>query len=70
MMRFFKLLYKHIDITLLVLLLISFTLGLYSMFTKTGGPTIVGYVIQAALSILIIGDIAFLLGERKKAKRA
>lgn len=69
MKKLLQMFYKHIDIILLVLLLISFIIGLYSMFTKTGGPTTVSYVTQAVLGVIIIGDIAFLVSERKKRKR-
>lgn len=70
MKRLLRTLYNHIDIAILVLLLFSFALGLYSMLTKIGGPVAIDYVVQAVLGVIIIGDIIFLVNERKKEKRA
>lgn len=68
MKQLLRTLYNHIDLAILVLLLIAFTLGIYSMFTKIGGPVIMDYVVQAVLGVIIIGDIIFLVNERKKEK--
>ncbi|MCI0763752.1 hypothetical protein [Bacillus sp. TL12] len=66
MKHFFKKLYEHIEITLLVCLLVSFLLGIYTMINRAGGPTTMDYVAQAILGVIIIGDILFIILERMK----
>lgn len=70
MKQLLQTLYNYIDIAILVLLLFSFALGLYSMFTKISGPVAMDYVLQTVLGVIIIGDIIFLVNEGKKEKRA
>ena len=64
--RLFQKLYDHIEITLLVLLSISFITGMYMMMNKTGGPTTMDYVAQIIIALIIIVDIVFLISGRKK----
>ncbi|MDM5190434.1 hypothetical protein QUF99_24730 [Bacillus sp. DX4.1] len=66
MKRLLQKLYEHIDIVLLVCLCVSFTLGIYNMATKMGGPTTMDYVAHGILGIIIIGLIYFLASERKR----
>ncbi|PFA20826.1 MULTISPECIES: hypothetical protein [Bacillus cereus group] len=66
MKHFLKKLYEHIEITLLVCLSASFLLGIYMMINRAGGPTIMDYIAQAVIGIIIIGDVFFLLGDKKK----
>lgn len=66
MKRFFQKLYEHIEITLLVCLSISFITGIYIMMTKVSGPTTMDYVAQAIIGAIIIGDIIFLINDKKK----
>ncbi|WP_000680118.1 hypothetical protein [Bacillus cereus] len=66
MKHFFKKLYEHIEIILLVCLSASFLLGIYMMINRAGGPTTMDYIAQAVIGIIIIGDVFFLLGDKKK----
>lgn len=60
MKKFFKKLYDHIEVSLLVYLSISLVLGIYNMLIKAGGPTTVEYIVQTVLAVVIIVDIWFL----------
>ena len=62
----FQKLYDNIEVTLLVLLSISFVTGMYMMMNKTGGPTTMDYVAQIIIAWIIIVDIVFLISGRKK----
>ncbi len=66
MKQLFQKLYNHIEITLLVLLSISFVTGMYMMMNKAGGPTTMDYVAQVIIVLIIIVDIVFLISDRKK----
>ncbi|HDW8005637.1 MULTISPECIES: hypothetical protein [Bacillus] len=66
MKRLFQKLYDNIEVTLLVLLSISFVTGRYMMMNKTGGPTTMDYVAQIIIALIIIVDIVFLISGRKK----
>ena len=59
MKQLFQKLYNHIEITLLVLLSISFVTGMYMMMNKAGGPTTMDYVAQVIIVLIIIVDIVF-----------
>ena len=65
MKQLFQKLYNHIEITLLVLLSISFVTGMYMMMNKAGGPTTMDYVAQVIVLIIIV-DIVFLISGRKR----
>ncbi|KEK24563.1 hypothetical protein BAGA_25800 [Bacillus gaemokensis] len=45
---------------------ISFIIGIYIMMNRAGGPTKMDYVAQAIIGIIIIGDVFFLICEKKK----
>ncbi|EJS78236.1 hypothetical protein [Bacillus cereus] len=62
----FQKLYDHIEITVLVLLSVSFVTGMYMMMNKAGGPTTMDYVAQVTIALIIIVDIVFLISGRKK----
>ncbi|MEI2318630.1 hypothetical protein [Bacillus paramobilis] len=64
--RLFQKLYDNIEVTLLVLLSISFVTGMYVMMNKAGGPTTMDYVAQVIIALIIIVDIVFLMSGRKK----
>ncbi|MCU4920233.1 hypothetical protein [Bacillus cereus] len=64
--RLFQKLYDNIEVTLLVLLTISFVTGMYMMMNKAGGPTTMDYVAQVIIALIIIVDIVFLISSRKK----
>ncbi|MCU5428387.1 hypothetical protein [Bacillus cereus] len=66
MKRLFQKLYDNIEVTLLVLLTISFVTGMYMMMNKAGGPTTMDYVAQVIIALIIIVDIVFLISSRKK----
>lgn len=68
MKRLFQKLYDHIEITLLVLLSISFVTGMYMMMmmNRPSGPTVMDYVPQVIIGAIIIVDIVFLISGRKK----
>ncbi|PGK35782.1 hypothetical protein CN907_19455 [Bacillus anthracis] len=66
MKRLFQKLYDHIEITLLVLLSISFVTGTYMLMNKADGPTTMDYVAQVIIAVIIIVDIVFLISGRKK----
>ncbi|KAA0803978.1 hypothetical protein DN398_10775 [Bacillus sp. JAS102] len=66
MKRLFQKLYDHIEITLLVLLSISFVTGMYMMMNRSSGPTVMDYVPQVIIGAIIIVDIVFLISGRKK----
>ncbi len=66
MKRLFQKPYDNIEVTLLVLLSISFVTGMYMMMNKTGGPTTMDYVAQIIIALIIIVDIVFLISGRKK----
>jgi len=66
MKRLFQRLYDHIEVTLLVLLSISFVTGTYMMMNKAGGPTTMDYVAQVIIALIIIVDIVFLISGSKK----
>ncbi|MEJ3738710.1 hypothetical protein [Bacillus tropicus] len=66
MKRLFQKLYDHIEITLLVLLSISFVTGMYMMMNRPSGPTVMDYVLQVIIGAIIIVDIVFLISGRKK----
>ncbi|MES5940973.1 MULTISPECIES: hypothetical protein [unclassified Bacillus cereus group] len=61
----FQKLYDHIEVTLLVLLSISFVTGMY-MMNRPSGPTMMDYVPQVIIGAIIIVDIVFLISGRKK----
>ncbi|MRS10524.1 hypothetical protein EKV65_24415, partial [Bacillus anthracis] len=61
MKRLFQKLYDNIEVTLLVLLTISFVTGMYMMMNKAGGPTTMDYVAQVIIALIIIVDIVFLI---------
>ncbi|WP_242256917.1 hypothetical protein [Bacillus cereus group sp. BfR-BA-01379] len=64
--RLFQKLYDNIEVTLLVLLSISFITGMYMMMNKAGDPTTMDYVAQVIIALIIIVDIVFLISGRKK----
>ncbi len=64
--RLFQKLYDHIEVTLLVLLSISFVTGVYMMMNRPSGPTMMDYVPQVIIGTIIIVDIVFLISGRKK----
>lgn len=66
MKRLFQKLYGNIEVTLLLLLSISFVTGTYMMMNKAGGPTTMDYVAQVIIALIIIVDIVFLISSRKK----
>ncbi|BCB39841.1 hypothetical protein BC30040_4740 [Bacillus cereus] len=66
MKRLFQKLYDNIEVTLLVLLTISFVTGMYMMMNKAGGPTTMDYIAQVIIALIIIVDIVFLISSRKK----
>ncbi len=66
MKQLFRKLYDNIEVTLLVLLSISFVTGMYMMMNKAGGPTTMDYVAQIIIALIIILDIIFLISSRKK----
>ncbi|AZJ22825.1 MULTISPECIES: hypothetical protein [Bacillus] len=66
MKRLFQKLYENIEVTLLMLLSISFVTGMYMMMNKAGGPTTMDYVAQIIIALIIILDIIFLISSRKK----
>ncbi|CAM4209877.1 MULTISPECIES: hypothetical protein [Bacillus cereus group] len=66
MKRVFRKLYDHIEITLLILLSISFVMGMYMMLNRPSGPTMMDYVPQVLIGAIIIIDIVFLMSNRKK----
>lgn len=66
MKRVFQRGYDHMEVTLLVLLSISFVTGTYMMMNKAGGPTTMDYVAQVIIALIIIVDIVFLISGRKK----
>ncbi|WP_433772728.1 hypothetical protein [Bacillus wiedmannii] len=66
MKRVFQKLYDNIEVTLLVLLSISFVTGMYMMMNKAGGPTTMDYVAQGVIGLIIIVNIVFLISGRKK----
>ncbi|WIG41380.1 hypothetical protein [Bacillus toyonensis] len=66
MKRAFQRVYDHMEVTLLVLLSISFVTGTYMMMNKAGGPTTMAYVAQVIIALIIIVDIVFLISGRKK----
>lgn len=66
MKRLFQKLYGNIEVTLLLLLSISFVTGTYMMMNKAGGPTTMDYVAQVIIALIIIVDIVFLISGRKK----
>ncbi|HGA1024140.1 MULTISPECIES: hypothetical protein [Bacillus] len=66
MKRLFQKLYGNIEVTLLLLLSISFVTGTYMMMNKAGGPTTMDYVAQVIIALIIIVDIFFLISCRKK----
>ncbi|KAB2457889.1 hypothetical protein F8160_12275 [Bacillus sp. CH126_4D] len=66
MKRLFQKLYDHIEVTLLVLLSISFVMGMYMMMNRPSGPTMMDYVPQVLIGAIIIVDIVFLISNRKK----
>ncbi|AXY06367.1 hypothetical protein CN272_07260 [Bacillus anthracis] len=66
MKQLFQKLYDHIEVTLLVLLSISFVTGMYMMMNRPSGPTVMDYVPQVIIGAIIIVDIVFLISGRKK----
>ena len=66
MKRLFQKLYDNIEVTLLVLLTISFVTGMYMMMNRPSGPTMMDYVPQVIIGAIIIVDIVFLISSRKK----
>ncbi|AAS43803.1 MULTISPECIES: hypothetical protein [Bacillus] len=66
MKQLFQKLYDHIEITLLVLLSVSFVTGMYMMMNRPIGPTMMDYVPQVIIGTIIIVDIVFLISGRKK----
>ena len=61
MKRLFQKLYDNIEVTLLVLLTISFVTGMYMMMNRPSGPTMMDYVPQVIIGAIIIVDIVFSL---------
>ena len=59
MKQLFQKLYDHIEITLLVLLSVSFVTGMYMMMNRPIGPTMMDYVPQVIIGTIIIVDIVF-----------
>ena len=66
MKRLFQKLYGNIEVTLLLLLSISFVTGTYMMMNKAGDPTTMDYVAQVIIALIIIVDIVFLISGRKR----
>lgn len=66
MKRLFQKLYENIEVTLLMLLSISFVTGMYMMMNRPSGPTMMDYVSQVIIGTIIIVDIVFLMNSRKK----
>ena len=66
MKRVFQRVYDHMEVTLLVLLSISFVTGTYMMMNRPSGPTVMDYVPQVIIGAIIIVDIVFLISGRKK----
>ncbi len=66
MKRLFQKLYENIEVTLLMLLSISFVTGMYMMMNRPSGPTMMDYVPQVIIGTIIIVDIVFLMNSRKK----
>lgn len=66
MKQLFQKLYENIEVTLLVLLSISFVTGMYMMMNRPSGPTMMDYVPQVIIGAIIIVDIVFLISGRKK----
>ena len=66
MKRLFQKPYDNIEVTLLVLLSISFVTGIYMMMNRPSGPTMMDYVPQVIIGVIIIVDIVFLISGRKK----
>ncbi|PGA01497.1 hypothetical protein [Bacillus wiedmannii] len=66
MKRLFQKLYENIEVTLLMLLSISFVTGMYMMMNRPSGPTMMDYVSQVIIGTIIILDIVFLMNSRKK----
>ncbi|MGG0302686.1 hypothetical protein ABEY59_03405 [Bacillus albus] len=66
MKHVFRKLYNHIEITLLILLSISFVMGMYMMLNRPSGPTMMDYVPQVLIGAIIVIDIVFLMSNRKK----
>lgn len=66
MKQLFQTLYDYIEITLLVLLSVSFVTGMYMMMNRPSGPTMMDYVLQVIIGTIIIVDIVFLISGRKK----
>ncbi|MEM5604072.1 hypothetical protein AAHB51_04055 [Bacillus cereus] len=64
----FQKLYDHIEVTLLVLLSISFVTGMYMMMNRPSGPTMMDYVPQVIIGAIIIVDIVFLISSRKNKR--
>ncbi|MFK4416330.1 hypothetical protein ABH961_004896 [Bacillus sp. RC251] len=62
----FQKLYENIEVTLLMLLSISFVTGMYMMMNRPSGPTMMDYVSQVIIGTIIILDIVFLMNSRKK----
>ncbi|PDM37493.1 hypothetical protein CMV37_17385 [Bacillus cereus] len=53
MKQLFQKLYDHIEITLLVLLSVSFVTGMYMMMNRPIGPTMMDYVPQVIIGTII-----------------
>ncbi|WP_459503301.1 hypothetical protein [Bacillus sp. C1] len=68
MKHFFNYLYEHVEIILLVCLSVSFLLGMYTMLNRAGGPVTMDYIVQTVIGIIIIGDIIFLMNNKKEEK--
>ena len=68
MKRLFQKLYDNIEVTLLVLLTISFVTGMYMMMNRPSGPTMMDYVPQVIIGAIIIVDIVFLVSSRKNKR--
>ncbi|PKJ57461.1 hypothetical protein [Bacillus sp. SN10] len=66
MKRLFQKLYDYVEVTLLVLLSISFVTRMYMMMNRPSGPTMMDYVPQVIIGAIIIVDIVFLISGRKK----
>ena len=66
MKRLFQKIYDNIEVTLLVLLSISFVTGMYMIMNRPSGPTMMDYVPQVIIGAIIIVDIVFLISGRKK----
>ncbi|PEK01970.1 hypothetical protein [Bacillus wiedmannii] len=64
MKRLFQKLYENIEVTLLMLLSISFVTGMYMMMNRPSGPTMMDYVPQVIIGTIIIVDIVFLMNSK------